>query len=246
MRTAIEWLFGRVDVNGKPCAHGRLCTNNVRHRTGADLTAYKNGATMRAILCATNRLRTKWNDVVRKMITEDVDRLGYDGVAEYHAAHCSTMVGDDNGEHRIAEAAIADDAHLLQGDPTIPDEKLKLHIGDTVMLAKTLCPRARLAKNDVFTIVALRKHTIVIASPNNNQRFTIARTRFKMQIDSSGVLNVERKQMPTIHAWAVVSRATNSTTHRPVRGSALHLVPLCCRLPSTKARDKLANVLSST
>jgi hypothetical protein len=127
MRAALEWLFGRVDAHGAPDPRGRLCTNNIRARSGERAAAYARGITMRAVLCATNELKNRWNDAVRDMLVDDAARLGGRPGRTYEAVNAPGSIGDDNGEKDIAEQALADDAGLFRNaDPSVPLETLHL------------------------------------------------------------------------------------------------------------------------
>jgi len=215
MRAALEWLFGRVDAHGAPDPRGRLCTNNIRARSGERAAAYARGITMRAVLCATNELKNRWNDAVRDMLVDDAARLGGRPGRTYEAVNAPGSIGDDNGEKDIAEQALADDAGLFRNaDPSVPLETLHLQEGDTVLLAKTMCARSGLVKNELLTIAGLRRFSVVVLD-RVGARHTIPRARFVMTIDHSQSVKIARKQLPFHHAWAItVNKSQGQTCER--------------------------------
>jgi len=212
MRVAIEWLFGRVDVHGCADPAGRLCTNNVRVRTGACAAAYDRGVTMRATLCSTNTLKDAWNEVVRTMLEEDAVRLGAHSGCAYVAVNSPGSIGADSGEHEMAEAALADDAGLYRNrDPSVPLNTLHLQVGDTVLLAKGMCVRSGLVKNELFTVAELRRCSAVVCD-RNGLHHTIPRARFVYTLDAAGAINIATKQLPFVHAWAITVHKSQGQT----------------------------------
>ena len=171
---------------------------------------------MRAVLCATNDLKNHWNDVVRAMLEEDARRFGESAGRAYVAVNApGTIGGDDNGEHDVAEAALADDAGMYRNaDPSVPLETIHLQIGDTVLLAKTMCARSGLVKNELFTIDRLRRFSVVVRD-RHEVRHTIPRARFIMKLDASGTVKIARKQLPVFHAWGItVNKSQGQTCER--------------------------------
>ena len=212
MREAIEWLFGRVDAQGNHDPNGRLCTNNQRKRNAAQAAAFARGVRMRAVLCATNVLKNKWNDVVRKMLDEDAERFGEHAGALYHAVNAPASMGDDAGEFELAEQCLAEDAGIFKHlDPTVPLERLYLQVGDSVMLAKTMCVRSGLVKNEVFTIKELRRYSVVLRD-RNERLHTVPRARFVMNVNVGETVKVARKQLPFVHAWAITVNKSQGQT----------------------------------
>ena len=87
MRDAIEWLFGRVDADGRPDPNGRLCTNHTNRvaATPGDLERRRRGITLRAVLCGKNKVKDEWNDLVHEMVEEDMRRMGEPPGLTYHS-----------------------------------------------------------------------------------------------------------------------------------------------------------------
>ena len=213
MRRAIEWLFGRVDVNGRASATGRLCTNNLRHRGTAAQDAYKRGAKMRAVLCATNVLKDRWNELVRTMLAEDAALHGLPPGRMYHAAMGAANIGDDSGEHIFAEQALQDDVDIMgRGlDKGLPLTELQIAIGDTVLLAKNMCSSSGLVKNALFTVEQTRAKSLVLAD-SQQRRWTVPRARFIVKLNHEGTISIAQKQVPVTHAWALTVNKSQGQT----------------------------------
>ena len=123
-------------------------------------------------------------------------------------------MGDDAGEFELAEQCLAEDAGIFKHlDPTVPLERLYLQVGDSVMLAKTMCVRSGLVKNEVFTIKELRRyiHSVVLRD-RNNRLHTVPRARFVMNVNVGETVKVARKQLPFVHAWAITVNKSQGQT----------------------------------
>ena len=180
--------------------------------------AYDRGVRMRAILCATNALKNQWNELVRTMIEEDCRRLGIRAGSRTYTAVHSARGSADSGETAVAEAAIADHATdwLTRAATTVPLASLKLQGGDMVLLAKTMCARSGLVKNELFTVAALRRFTVTIRDCAGALH-TVPRAHFNIDLDTEGLVQIRRKQLPLVHAWALtVHKSQGSTLERDI------------------------------
>jgi len=149
---------------------------------------------------------------VRAMLDEDARRLGGHAGRTYVAVTAPGSVGDDNGEHDLAEQALADDAGLYgRSDPSVPLETLHLQVGDTVMLAKNMATREGLVKNELFTIAELRRVSVRVRD-RAGALHTVPRARFVFTINSAETIKLARKQLPFVHAWAITVHKSQGQT----------------------------------
>ena len=168
---------------------------------------------MRAVLCATNLLKDKWNELVRTMLAEDAASHGLPPGRSYHAAVGAANIGDDSGEHIFAEQALVDDVDIMgRGlDKGLPLNDLRISVGDTVLLAKNMCADSGLVKNALFHVAATRAKSIVLED-GQQQRWTVPRARFIIKLNHEGTISISQKQIPVTHAWALTVNKSQGQT----------------------------------
>jgi hypothetical protein len=195
---AIEWLYGVDD-------RGRL---DVQSGT-------------KAILCATNTLRNKWNDVVSRRLAADA---GHDDSAlvvrtydAFHKADIDAGADLDDAMQSALLAALGDDEmERLNHDHSAPGASLTLRKGDNVLLMANLDKKAGLVNNAALRVVHLRPNSVVCEMDHGAgvaTRHVIYRRPFKIKLPGDTPVYVLRRQIPLVQSYAMVCAAEENRSH---------------------------------
>ena len=190
---ALEWLYG-VDE------HDRLCVEE--------------GS--KAILCGTNTMRNKWNDVVSRRLARDAGRSTERTYEAFHKADIDTGVDADEALQRVMLSAMGDDEmERLSHDHSAPASKLTLRVGDSVLLMANMDKKAGLVNNAALRVVELRPNAVICDMDHGGgiaTRHVIYRRPFKIKLPGDTPVYVVRRQVPLVQAYAMTINKSQGMT----------------------------------
>lgn len=170
----------------------------------------------KAILCAKNVTRDKWNQIVSDMLeAENPSEAGrlYTAYQEI-----SLEGGEDADESQLHRELTPEDmSEIGDADSAAPKASLMLRVGDVCLLAKNIDKVAGLVKNRRVEVCALRWNSIRIKLLREDAPDTfhvIARCRFSITKKGRAV-GIMRKQLPLTKAWALsINKSQGQTLDR--------------------------------
>ena len=167
----------------------------------------------KAVLCAKNVVRDRWNDIVSNMLeAEDPSAPG-----RLYAAYQEVSIegGEEmDGSELQRELTPEDMAEIGDADSSAPKASLLLRVGDVCLLAKNIDKVAGLVKNRRIEIVALRWSAVRVKLLREDAPDTfhvIARCRFSIAKKGRAV-GIMRKQLPFTKAWALTINKSQGQT----------------------------------
>ena len=167
----------------------------------------------KAVLCAKNVTRDRWNDIVSNMLeAEDPSAPG-----RLYAAYQEVSLegGEEaDGSQLQRELTPEDMAEIGDADSSAPKASLLLRVGDVCLLAKNIDKVAGLVKNRRIEIVELRWSAVRVKLLREDAPDTfhvIVRCHFSIAKKGSAV-GIMRKQLPFTKAWALTINKSQGQT----------------------------------